>query len=51
MLLKKFCLFCDPARIVNLCFTIVLVSSTLLTWREAVVLEDAYAASQRTTLE
>jgi diguanylate cyclase (GGDEF)-like protein len=41
----------DPGRIVNLCFAIVLVSSTVLTWREAEVLEDAYASSQSTTLE
>ncbi|WP_154058901.1 cellulose biosynthesis regulator diguanylate cyclase DgcQ [Pseudescherichia vulneris] len=40
-----------PARVVNLCFVIVLVSSTLLTWREVVVLEDAYVASQRNTLD
>lgn len=40
-----------PARVVNLCFVIVLVSSTLLTWREVVVLEDAYAATQRNTLD
>lgn len=40
-----------PGRVVNLCFVIVLVSSTLLTWREVVVLEDAYVTSQRNTLE
>lgn len=40
-----------PARVVNLCFLIVLVSSTLLTWREVAVLEDAYVASQRNTLD
>lgn len=40
-----------PARVVNLCFVIVLVSSTLLTWREVVVLEDAYVATQRNTLD
>lgn len=40
-----------PARVVNLCFLIVLVSSTLLTWREVVVLEDAYVASQQNTLD
>lgn len=40
-----------PARVVNLCFVIVLVSSTLLTWREVVVLEEAYVASQRNTLD
>lgn len=51
MLLKKLRHSFDPARIVNLCFAFVLISSTLLTWREAVVLEDAYAASQQTTLD
>lgn len=40
-----------PSRIVNFCFITVLIFSTLLTWREAVVLEDAYAASQRNYLE
>jgi len=40
-----------PARVVNLCFVVVLVTSTLLTWREVVVLEDAYVASQRNTLD
>ncbi|MEB6378302.1 cellulose biosynthesis regulator YedQ [Leclercia adecarboxylata] len=40
-----------PGRVVNLCFIAVLIFSTLLTWREAVVLEDAYAASQKNHLE
>jgi len=40
-----------PARVVNLCFVVVLVTSTLLTWRDVVVLEDAYVASQRNTLD
>ena len=35
----------NPGLIVNLCFIIVLVFSTLLTWREVVVLEDAYISS------
>lgn len=39
-----------PGRVVNLCFIAVLIVSTLLTWREAVVLEDAYAATQHTHL-
>lgn len=39
-----------PGRIVTLCFVTVLIFSTLLTWREAVVLEDAYMASQRNYL-
>jgi diguanylate cyclase (GGDEF)-like protein len=41
----------NPGLIVNLCFIIVLVFSTLLTWREVVVLEDAYISSQRNHLE
>lgn len=41
----------NPGLIVNLCFIVVLVFSTLLTWREVVVLEDAYIASQRNHLE
>lgn len=40
-----------PGRVVNLCFLIVLISSTLLTWREVVVLQDAYVASHRSVLE
>lgn len=40
-----------PERIVNLCFVVVLIFSTLLTWREVVVLEDAYISSQRNHLE
>jgi diguanylate cyclase (GGDEF)-like protein len=41
----------DPSRVVNLCFVIVMVFSTVLTWREVAVLEDAYIASQRNALE
>lgn len=41
----------NPGLIVNLCFLIVLVFSTLLTWREVVVLEEAYISSQRNHLE
>nr|WP_284147959.1 cellulose biosynthesis regulator diguanylate cyclase DgcQ [Enterobacter cloacae] len=41
----------NPGAIVNLCFLVVLVFSTLLTWREVVVLEDAYISSQRNHLE
>ena len=37
--------------IVNLCFLVVLVFSTLLTWREVVVLEEAYISSQRNHLD
>lgn len=40
-----------PGRIVTLCFVTVLIFSTLLTWREVVVLEDAYISSQRNHLE
>ena len=41
----------NPGLIVNLCFLVVLIFSTLLTWREVVVLEGAYIASQRNHLE
>jgi diguanylate cyclase (GGDEF)-like protein len=41
----------NPGLVVNLCFIVVLVFSTLLTWREVVVLEDAYISSQRNHLE
>ncbi|TDN59854.1 cellulose biosynthesis regulator diguanylate cyclase DgcQ [Scandinavium goeteborgense] len=41
----------NPGRVVNVCFFIVLLFSTLLTWREVRVLEDAYISSQRNTLE
>lgn len=41
----------DPSGVVNLCFVIVLVCSTVLTWREVVVLQDAYIASQRNALD
>ena len=41
----------NPGLIVNLCFLVVLVFSTLLTWREVVVLEEAYISSQRNHLE
>lgn len=40
----------NPRLIVNLCFIVVLIFSTLLTWREVVVLEDAYISSQRNHL-
>ncbi len=40
-----------PGHVVNLCFIVVLLFSTLLTWREVVVLEDAYISSQRNHLE
>ncbi|WP_342324723.1 cellulose biosynthesis regulator diguanylate cyclase DgcQ [Kosakonia sp. BYX6] len=40
----------DPTWVVNLCFVIVMVFSTMLTWREVIVLEGAYGASQRSAL-
>lgn len=40
-----------PIRIVNLCFLVVFFCSTLLTWREVVVLENAWAASQKNSIE
>lgn len=41
----------DPAWVVNFCFVIVMVCSTVLTWREVIVLENAYKTSQRSALE
>lgn len=41
----------NPGLIVNSCFLVVLIFSTLLTWREVVVLEEAYISSQRNHLE
>ena len=41
----------NPGLIVNICFLVVLIFSTLLTWREVVVLEGAYVSSQRNHLE
>ncbi len=49
--LAKMTKWFDPSGVVNLCFIIVLVISTVLTWREVAVLEDAYVASQRNALE
>lgn len=40
-----------PGRVVNLCFIIVLFLSTILTWREVDVLEDAYVSRQMNSLE
>lgn len=42
--------FRSPQKIVNICFTVVFVFSTMLTWREVVVLEGAYVANQRNSL-
>lgn len=49
--LKRLSRQSNPGRVVNLCFFVVLLFSTLLTWREVLVLEDAYLSSQRNTLE
>ncbi|EFD5001127.1 cellulose biosynthesis regulator YedQ [Escherichia coli] len=49
--LKKLARRLGPGHVVNLCFIVVLIFSTLLTWREVVVLEDAYISSQRNHLE
>ncbi|WP_039058481.1 cellulose biosynthesis regulator diguanylate cyclase DgcQ [Enterobacter sp. Bisph1] len=49
--LKQLQRFFIPARVVNLCFVIVLACSTLLTWREVIVLQGAYVSSQRSALE
>lgn len=43
--------FRNPGRVVNICFSVVLLCSTLLTWREVVVLENAYMSSQRNSLD
>lgn len=40
-----------PERVVNICFLIVLLFSTILTWRETIVLEEAYISSQRNNLK
>lgn len=41
----------NPVRVVSLCFSVVLIFSTLLAWREVAVLEEAYISSQRNSLE
>lgn len=43
--------FKRPQRVVNICFITVFVFSTLLTWREVVVLERAYVSNQRNSLD
>lgn len=40
-----------PGHVVNLCFVVVMIFSTLLTWREIAVLEDAYISSQQNHLD
>ncbi|SRN45292.1 diguanylate cyclase [Shigella flexneri] len=47
--LKKLARRLGPGHVVNLCFIVVLLFSTLLTWREVVVLEDAYISSHQPT--
>lgn len=49
--LKRLARRFGPGHVVNLCFLIVIFFSTLLTWREVVLLEDAYISSQRNHLE
>lgn len=39
-----------PGHVVNVCFIIVLLLSTVLTWREVAVLEDAYVTRQQSSL-
>ncbi len=41
----------NPFQVVNVCCIIVLFFSTLLTWREVVVLEEAYVSNQRHSLD
>lgn len=40
-----------PIKIVNLCFLVVFLCSTLLTWREIVVLENGWTASQENRIQ
>lgn len=40
----------NPGRVVNVCFFTVILFATLLTWREIVVLEDSWVASQRNSI-
>lgn len=41
----------NPIRVVNFCFCAVFIFSTLLTWREGVILQDAFISSQRNQLD
>ncbi|MTD39293.1 cellulose biosynthesis regulator YedQ [Erwinia sp. CPCC 100877] len=43
--------FKNPRRVVNICFIFVFICSTLLTWREMAVLEDAWISNQRNSLD
>lgn len=47
---KKLARRFGPGHVVNTCFLIVMLFSTLLTWREVMILKDAYVASQRNHL-
>lgn len=49
--LNRLSRYSNPGRVVNVCFIVVLFFSTILTWREIIVLEDAYISSQRNSLE
>lgn len=49
--LKQFGLRFTPGQVVSLCFIVVLICSSFLTWREVAVLEDNYISSQRNRLE
>ncbi len=49
--LKHFGLRFTPGQVVSLCFIVVLICSSFLTWREVAVLEDNYISSQRNRLE
>lgn len=43
--------FKRPQRVVNLCFIMVFIFSTMLTWREVDVLKDSYVANQRNGID
>jgi len=40
----------NPGRVVNVCFVIVFLCSTLLTWRESLVLEGVYLTRQQNSV-
>jgi len=40
-----------PIKIVNICFLVVFLCSTLLTWREIVVLQNGWTASQKNRIQ
>lgn len=47
---RKLRRFSSPGHVVNFCFVAVLFFSTLLIWREIMVLEEAYVDNQRNNL-